>query len=309
MNLEHLKYAKALADEGCFVAAAARFSITQSVLLSGITQLESELGHRLFRRTTKSVHLTHYGEHLLPAILDVVQSLDNLSTRSKRVAKRPTSSIQIGLSPIIGIRRAETLLARFRAKHPDSDIIYREGNFRDLTDQLRQRRVDIIISPCDMSASLDADFMTISLESDPLIFVPRLSSGRNWINIDSVTLSDIAHETFVLVPDACGLTSCTKIIFELNNISLRRHPGEASSYTAIQEWARMGVGSGILPKSRIHNDGTTAIPIVQNGHPVTIDYFALGNPSAISSPLFSQLWDSLLEAKIVLPGRAAMRNR
>jgi DNA-binding transcriptional LysR family regulator len=301
MNLQQLKYVKALVDEGSFVAAAARCAVTQPTLSNGIAQLEAELGHRLFRRTTRSVRLTAYGEHLLPAILDVLQSLENLTIRSKSQIEKSAFCVQVGLSPIVGIRRAEAILSRFRTKHPDTDIVYRENNFRDLCDLLRRRQVDIIISPYDASLPIDDDCMLLSLESDPLVFVPRLCDRHQWINTDNVTLADIAHETFVLVPDTCGLTSCTKNIFEVNNLILRRHAGEASSYSAVQEWAQMGISSGILPKSRLKDDGSASIPIVHNGHPVTIDYFAVGKPSTVSPQLFSQLWDSLLEAKIVQP--------
>nr|WP_281722222.1 LysR family transcriptional regulator [Nitrosomonas nitrosa] len=300
MNLQQLRYVKALVDEGSFVGAAACCSVTKPTLSSGIAQLEAELGHRLFRRSTRSVRLTPYGESLLPSMIEVLRSFDNLTALSKCAPVKTSGGIHVGLSPIVGIRRAEAMLSRFKAKHPETEIVYRECNFRDLCVLLQRRQLDIVISPYDMSVSLEPDCLVISLEKDPLVFIPKLKDRHLWEKTDNVTLSDIANETFVMVPDACGLTSCIKSMFDANNLVLRRHAGEAISYAGIQEWAHLGLGAGILPKSRFQNDGMINIPLVHNGHPLTIEYYALGRPTTMSSHLFSQLWDSLLEVKIIL---------
>jgi DNA-binding transcriptional LysR family regulator len=299
MNLQQLKYVKALVDEGSFIGAAGRCAVTQPTLSNGIAHLEAELGNRLFRRTTRSVKLTAYGEQLLPSILEVLRSFDNLIALSRNPSEKSPSTVQVALSPIVGIQRAEKILSRFKAKNPGISIVYRECNFRDLYDLLSCDQIDIALTPFDTSLALNKDCLLISLESDPLVFVPMFSERGSWANIDNVSLADIAHERFILVPDSCGLTSCTKQLFEKNNLILRQCAGEASTYSSVQEWAHMNLAAGILPKSRVRDDEVVNIPIVHNGHPITIDYFALGKPSTMSPHLFSQVWDSLLETKLV----------
>lgn len=299
MNLQQLKYVKALVEEGSFVGAANRCGVTQPTLSNGITQLEVEMGGRLFRRTTRSVRMTPYGEQLLPHVIDVLAAFDQLIALSKSAAQK-SAPVQVGISPLIGIRRAEEILSRFRGKHPDVEVVYRESNFRVLHDLLRRRLIDLVITPYDPAVSVDADFVRLSLESDHLAFVPMAADRAKWASVDSVSPSDIAQETFVLVPDGCGLACATRRMFESNSLALRRYAGEASSYSAVLEWADLNLGSGILPMSKIPSDMTCAIPVLENGHPVAIEYYVLGKPSTISPELFSQLWDSLLEAKIML---------
>lgn len=299
MNLQQLKYVKALVEEGSFVGAANRCGVTQPTLSNGITQLEVEMGGRLFRRTTRSVRMTPYGEQLLPHVIDVLAAFDQLVSLSKTAAQK-TAPIQVGISPLIGIRRADEILSRFRGKHPGIDVVYRESNFRVLHDLLRRRMTDLVIAPYDPAESVDADFVRLSIECDPLVFVPVASERPKWEGVESVTPSDIVQETFVLVPEGCGLTCATRRMFESNNLVLRRYAGEASSYSAILEWTNLNLGSGILPMSKIPHGTPCCIPVLQNGHPVAIEYYALGKPSTISPQLFSQLWDSLLEAKIML---------
>lgn len=306
MNLQQLTFVKALVEEGTFEGAAVRCSVAIPALSSELAQLEAELGHRLFHRSMKKVRLTPYGENLLPRVLEALHSLNNLAAASKATTCETSCGICVGLSPIVGVRRAETMLSRFKSKHPQIEITYRESNLRDLCNLMQCRRLDLIISPYDKSVTLEPDCLLISLEKEPLSFIPRRQDPHLWKNLDNVALADIANETFVLVPDACGLTTCVMSMFEANNLPLRRHEGEASCYAGIQEWVRLGLGSGILPKSRLQDDGTINIPIVHNGHPLAIEYFAIGRPASMSSYLFSQLWDSLLEVKAITRGNFSL---
>ena len=66
MELRQLEYVVALAEEGQFTRAADLVRISQSGLSAAIRGLESELGCRLFERTTRKVELTQAGQALLP---------------------------------------------------------------------------------------------------------------------------------------------------------------------------------------------------------------------------------------------------
>src|SRR5690242_14796897 len=72
MELRHLRYFDALAEALNFTRAAQRLHVTQSTLSHQIRQLEDELGHPLFDRTTKKVAMTEAGEvlrsHMVPAL-------------------------------------------------------------------------------------------------------------------------------------------------------------------------------------------------------------------------------------------------
>ncbi|MFX9061817.1 LysR substrate-binding domain-containing protein, partial [Acinetobacter baumannii] len=65
----------------------------------------------------------------------------------------------------------------------------------------------------------------------------------------SVQLKDIADETYVMVPDACGLSRATRALFRSQRRKLQEYSGEAMSYQVLEEWAALGIGSAILPKS------------------------------------------------------------
>ena len=65
MEIRHLKYMLAVAEEGHFNMAAKRLHVAQPALSHNIRQLEAEIGTQLFARTTRSVSLTEGGPRVL----------------------------------------------------------------------------------------------------------------------------------------------------------------------------------------------------------------------------------------------------
>jgi DNA-binding transcriptional LysR family regulator len=298
MNLQQLRYVKALVDRGSFVAAASCCAVTQPTLSNGLAQLEAELGHRLFRRTTRTVKLTPYGEQLLPTILEILSLYERLKELSK--ANPTSTALQVGISPLVGIKRAGSILSRFRDKHPSVEVVFRESTLDDLCALLNRGVIDVVIAQYDVELAFASDCVSFSLEQDPLVFLPKFDERAKWHRVESVSPNEIASETFVLAPPCCGLSRIATKLFENNRLELKRYPAEASGYTAVKEFAEAGLACGILPISKLREYEGPAIPIVQHGHPVTIEYFVFGRPSTISSELFLQLWNSLLEVKASL---------
>lgn len=298
MNLQQLKYVLAVEEEGSFVAAAARCANTQPTLSNAIAQLEAELGHKVFNRTTRSVQLTAFGETLLPIIRDILAGVARIGELAERHGRGATGTIKIGFSPVVGIEQTTTVLQRFTRQHPEVAVVYREENLDDLCKLLRNQQLDLVIAPVDLRSPDLTDCVYTLIQRDPLLFVPNQSHENVWAERAEVDLSELASEEFVLVPDACGLTRVTKRHFNDENITLHRYPGEASSYRVVGEWAALGLGSGILPASKVQQvlAGRVAIPITILSRPVTIDYYAFGKPNTVTRELFAELWQSLIEA-------------
>lgn len=295
MNLQQLKYVVAVEEEGSFVGAAARCSNTQPTLSNAIAQLETELGSKIFKRTTRSVQLTPLGKTLLPVIREVLAGVEQLYELSHRHVKAATHTIRIGFSPVVGIEQAMNVVKPFADEHPAVAMVFKEENLDDLCKLLRDQELDLVLAPVDLRQPDLADCVYTRIQKDPLLFIPNRAHEANWNGRVEVNLSELAGEEFVLVPDACGLTRMTKRYFKDVNVTLHRYPGEASSYRVVGEWASLGLGSGILPASKIRSDleGRIAIPIVNAKGPLTIDYYAFGRPNTISNDMFAELWDSL----------------
>src|SRR6516164_1283553 len=114
MNLQQLRYARAVADCGSFVEAANRCAVTQPTLSNGVAQLEQELGRRLFDRTTRSVQLTEFGQLILPSIVDVLNAQEALLAKARNLTRPERSLVRIGVSPILGVKLVDLIIEPFR---------------------------------------------------------------------------------------------------------------------------------------------------------------------------------------------------
>ncbi|MBS0268961.1 MAG: LysR family transcriptional regulator [Proteobacteria bacterium] len=294
MNLQQLRYVRALVEEGSFVSAAAQCSVTQPTLSNGIAQLEAELGQRIFRRTTRSLSLTPVGERLLPAVIETLKSFDKIKDLAAQ-AGPANSSIHVGISPVVGISRAQTTLEVFQHNRPGVELVFREANLQSLSDALKAGELDLILAPMDADCAILTGYVYRKLCSEPLLFLPKLIDRHRWKGRISVAIEDVADETFVLVPNLCGLTQVTRKLFERASLVLRRYPGEASNYSVVQEWATLGLGAALLPASKLAStpDADSALSLTYQGEPVLIDYYALGKPNTVLPELFFELWEGL----------------
>ena len=248
MNFNQLRFASALASTGSFTLAAKECCVTQPTLSNGITQLEGELGERLFVRTARKVTLSAFGTHVLPYIIDVLNAQSVLVSQTQAFLIPDKHLIRIGTSPLVSANLFGLMIEPFRLQYPDVEIILREMNLKDLYRMLDEGLLDFVFGVSNINKG---PLITAFLYSEPLIYIPR---GGVWPNASrtlSVQLKDIADETYVMVPDACGLSHTTRALFRSHRLKLHEYSGEAMSYQVLEEWASLGIGAAILPKSKV----------------------------------------------------------
>jgi DNA-binding transcriptional LysR family regulator len=121
MELRHLKYFVAVAEEMHFGRAAARLNISAPTLSHQIGALESMLGAKLFMRRTKSaVALTHTGRRFLIEAQETLKQAAHAETVGRRAGRGDAGSISIGYvlsASFSGL--LSNSLATFSEKHPD----------------------------------------------------------------------------------------------------------------------------------------------------------------------------------------------
>ena len=88
-------------------------------------------------------------------------------------------------------------------------------------------------------------------------------------------IDDVACRTLLLVPDTCGLTTFTRDLLADRGLPLRAYSGEAASYRMLEDWAGMGLGSALLPRSKVTRVDSSVRPVVDaRGAAITIAYEA-----------------------------------
>lgn len=272
MNLSQLRFANALAATGSFTAAAAECFVTQPTLSNGIAQLESELGERLFVRTTRKVALTPFGVHLLPCIADVLRAQATLTLQARAFLKPERRLIRIGTSPLISAHLLGLMIEPFKRQNHDVDIVLREMNMADLYRMLDDGQLDFVFGVANVHKG---PWVRTPLYREALLFIPRRLEWSGKPGARSVALKDIAEETYVMVPDACGLARATRALFRSHRRKLHEYSGEAMSYQVLEQWAGLGIGAAILPRSKLSVQAKSAMSIIDKaGQEVTLSFEA-----------------------------------
>nr|WP_294914258.1 LysR family transcriptional regulator [uncultured Neokomagataea sp.] len=98
IDLNHLTWFQAVAEERSFTRAAAKLRISQSTLSSTIKQLEDRIGLRLLTRTTRNVAITAAGARLLQTVAPRIDEIENEINALKALQEKPSGSIRLTLS-------------------------------------------------------------------------------------------------------------------------------------------------------------------------------------------------------------------
>jgi DNA-binding transcriptional LysR family regulator len=118
MELQQLRYAVAVADEGSFTAAARACFIAQPSLSQAVKTLERELGAALFHRLGRRVILTAAGEAFVPAARETLRALDTVRAGVAAVAGLVAGRLDLVALPTLAVDPVAPLVGRFRRDHP-----------------------------------------------------------------------------------------------------------------------------------------------------------------------------------------------
>jgi DNA-binding transcriptional LysR family regulator len=144
MELRHLRYFVAVAEELSFVRAARRLRIAQPALSKQIRDLEYEVGATLFHRLPRGVRLTAAGEAFLPEARETLRGALRARDRARDAAQGEAASLRIAHGELYGYAVAiEKLLAAFREVHPDVRLQVVSQSDADTESSLRSRTVDV----------------------------------------------------------------------------------------------------------------------------------------------------------------------
>lgn len=162
---------------------------------------------------------------------------------------------------------------------------------------LERGELDFVLGP--VSPGRRTKVERARLYDDPLVYL-RSGEGPGAGDRRPVTLRDIADDTFLLVHDACGLTRSTRHLFASRRLTLHEYEGQAVSYQVLEEWTRVGVGSAILPESKLSARGIGHPIVLGNGHRASIRFEAVWVASSAPAPHLQALIQHLKSAGAAL---------
>lgn len=202
MELRHLRYFIAVAEEEHFTRAAERLQIQQPPLSQQIRALEEELGFSLFRRHPRGAALTPGGVVFLAEARAILASVSEGAARAARAASGAEGHLSVGFTSSAAAHAMIPRIVRaYRAAWPGVRLDCREGNAAELTEALAAGTLNAAFLRLPVSRPDGIVFQSL-LEEEMLLVLPTghpalaRHKGRGMPRIALKALSD---EPFVLV--------------------------------------------------------------------------------------------------------------
>ncbi len=268
MNLKQLQFALLVAQTGSFSRAAELAFATQPTLSNAISQLEEELGGRLFNRTTRKVEITPFGRTLLPYMQRVAQSRDDLLEAAEQYLNPTHKMLRIGFSPLVDMQRLNQAIQPFRQRHPDVHVYFKECFVDELSSRLHATQIDIQVV---VARELAAEENSMAFYRDELRYLPAADESDQQAG--PLPISELPTAPIILTGGGCGLNDAVERMFASERCKFSPYPGQALTYKVIEEWTSIGIGAGILPTSKLSADNTSARPLLlSNNEPAVFAY-------------------------------------
>lgn len=194
MDLIQLAYFQIAARFGNFTRAAAELHITQPALSKMISNLESDLGIKLFDREGNRIRLNHHGEVVLRYANEVFNRLDAMRMELADLDGSISGPVRIGMA--IPLREPDPFLAvlrGFMVENPDVQVTYRQTNTKNLVHALREKTIDVAITS---SRVEDSDVVWKQLFRERLGVI--LARTHPLAQKPVLSISDLRNEPFFI---------------------------------------------------------------------------------------------------------------
>lgn len=246
MELRHLRYFIAVAEELNFSRAAERLHIAQPPLSQQIQALEKELGVQLFDRNRRPLQLTLAGQTFLESARLAVTQLEQAVRSTQRVYRGELGCLTVGFTSSIANSVLSDILRAFRERNPDVKLVWRELATYPQIQGLRDRYIDVGFFHLSNGCINDDDLSFMTILSEPLIVV--LPETHPLAAKSQVPLQALAQEDFVL-PTRQLVFGLSEQIYSLCHQAgfVPKVTQEATFMLSILGLVAGGIGVALLP--------------------------------------------------------------
>ena len=259
MELRHLEYFVAVAEELSFTRASRRLHVVQSGVSSAIQGLERELGATLFDRNRHRVTLTEAGLALLPEARATLAAAQAAADAVAEAAAGLRGTLTIGTMISIGSIDVPALLGRFHEQHPAILVRLRvmPGGSADLAREVASGGLDLALLSLPGEAPPGLTVRPLAQEPLVLICAPK----HPLASAEAVRLDALANETFVDFPVGWGTRAVVDRAFATAGID-RQVSFEVADYTTAARLVGTGLGVAFIPASAASGlDAVARVPV------------------------------------------------
>lgn len=269
MELRHLRYFVAVAEERHFGRAAERLHMAQPPLSQQIRQLEGELGTRLFARTTRKVDLTPAGELLLARARQLLADVDRTVLDAQRAERGEIGRLAVGFTGSATYELLPSIARALSDELPDIELeLHGEMLTPAQVEGLLSGTLDVALLRPPVHS---LDLTTLIIRREPLVAV--VPSEHRLANARGIELIELAEDSFITYPShdrsvvhEAVENACRKAGFSAKVV---QEVGETSTLVS---FVAAGLGVALVPASvqHLHIDGAVYCPLVKTTEMVAL---------------------------------------
>jgi DNA-binding transcriptional LysR family regulator len=316
MELRHIRYFIAVAEEGRIAWAAERLGMQQPPLSQQIKALERELDVQLFHRKARGVELTEAGRAFLDNARTMLAQLDHTCETTRRAARGEQGRICVGITqsgpfhPFV-----PRVIRAFREAYPLVALTLEEHSSNELVERLRNEQIDTALVRTRIA---DPDGLVFEpLMDEPLVLA--LPTGHLLVHSNggdntAISIKALAGETFIIQGSRLrlGLYAATVAACHAAGFIPRIGP-EASNFPSTLNLVAVGLGVSLVPASlqRMNIDGVTYRRLKGSDQPILpLDLASRrGDPSAVVRHFLKLVRQAAKNFQFAAPERDIHRAR
>ncbi|PRZ43945.1 DNA-binding transcriptional LysR family regulator [Antricoccus suffuscus] len=256
MELRHLRYFLAVAEELHFNRAAQRLQIQQPPLSQQIRQLETELGVDLFVRTTRSVRLTEAGRTFMEHAYEAIEVVERARKAAVMAAQGLTGKLRVGFTGSATYALLPLVAKRFKEAYPNAAL---EARGELITSAqvaaLLSRQLDVAFGRL-LAPVPELELRVVRRERLEV----ALPADHPLTACESVRVADLADQNFVTLPGRWGSTTYELTIRACADAGFSPHVlQEVSQTSTVIGLVAAGFGVALVPESCRHINVTGAV--------------------------------------------------
>jgi len=310
IELRHLRYFIAVAEELHFGRAAQRLHLAQPPLSQQIRKLEEILGYPLFERTSRSVALTAAGRVYLERAQRTLRNVSRDIDEARSIGRGEVGSLHIGFVGSAMLTTLPAIFRRYREAYPSVRLHLHESFTSRVIEGLQNGTLDAgLLRDGDPTEGLVA----ATIYSEP--FVAVLPAHHPLARKKFIAPVDLSDEPFVYYPRSAGNRAFDKPLSIFDEQGCRRPliVQEASHWLTILRLIGAGLGVSVAPACVRHivSPDVVCLPIRKSkGSPEIVSNIELATFVGESRPIVARFTHIVnqtaqrpSESKMMLPRR------
>src|SRR6476661_1186023 len=258
MELRHIRYFLAVAEERHFTRAAAKVGIGQPPLSQQIRDLEAEVGAALFHRVAHGAELTEAGKVFLAGVEEMPLIAERATMAARRAARGETGSLRVGFTSTATFNVVvPSAIRTFRRAYPEIHLTLEEANTTRLITGLREGTLDVVFLRPGTSGTEELQLRRLS--DDPIVVaLPKRHPAAALEEIDLAILKD---DPFLLFPREIAPTLYDTIVDACRKAGFRPVIGQVAPHiTSIVNLVAAELGVSLVPAAMMQLRVTDCLP-------------------------------------------------